>query len=119
MNRQEAKIGSERGMVRIGPDPGSEHSFIPSWRSGIENDSAHSAEQYRDVEVDEHTDATACRLEIGTHLDPVNRCQDLNSLELDDDAARDQEVKAALAYAMTLVLHVDRNLPAIWEIPES
>ena len=67
-------------MVRIG----SEHSFIPSWSLGIESDSAHSAEQYRDVEVDEHTDATAGRREIGSHLDPVNRCQDFNGLELDD-----------------------------------
>ena len=49
-------------------------------------------------------------LRYGAHLDPVNGCQSLDGLELDDQSTGHQEVEAAFANAVALVRDCNRNL---------
>ena len=65
------------------------------------------------------TEEAPRRFEIRAYLDPVNWCQRLDGLELDDDTIGNQQVEATFADSVPLVLDVHRNLPPKLDISQS
>ena len=59
------------------------------------------------------------RFEIRAYLDPVNRCQRLDGLELDDNTIGNQQVEATFTDSVPLVLDFHRNLPPKLDLSQS